>query len=340
MSESSSPTATVLRAESLAIGYGEKIIAQDINVSMNKGEMICLLGQNGVGKSTLLKTLSLLNPIISGSVSIHGSDINAIDRRALGKLVGIVTTEKVGTPYMTVRELVSMGRYPYSNWLGTLSSEDHKIVQEAISSCRIDYLADQSLQTLSDGQRQKAMIARVLAQQTEIIILDEPTAHLDLVNRGEVMKLLSDIKVKQKKSILISTHELPLSIQFSDQLWLMNYNAPLVTGVPEDLAVSGELSKIFYNEFFDLDVLNGRVLIREEPVFKIALQGDSLAKEWTVSALKRHNIQVSTEVDDRISVSIQEGLVNWEINIGAYHDRGKSLKTLLEYLESKIKTQA
>ena len=164
----------ILETKNLTIGYGEKVIAQNLNLTAHTNEIICLIGQNGVGKSTLLRTLSNLQSSLSGDIKIEKKDIKELHPQELARILGIVTTEKIGASNMTVRELVTLGRYPYSNWLGRVSSSDQEKIDQAIAQCRIDYLADKKVGDLSDGQRQKAMIARVLTQDTKIILLDEP----------------------------------------------------------------------------------------------------------------------------------------------------------------------
>lgn len=254
-------TTAILKTKNLSIGYVDKIICKRLNLELHKNELVCLLGQNGVGKSTLLKTLSNLQSSLSGAIELNGKPILNYSREALSKKIGIVTTEKTGMPNMTVRELVSTGRFHATNWLGSLNNDDVELIENAISKCGINYIAEHKLSMLSDGQRQKTMIARVLAQDAEIIFLDEPTAHLDVVNRVEVMKLLADIK--KEKCILISTHELPLSMQFADKLWLMNFNDSLIVGDPEALLNSEALSNTYYHDEFSIDFQTGQVIMKK-----------------------------------------------------------------------------
>lgn len=251
---------SILSTQNLTIGYGEKVIARALNLELNKNEITCLLGPNGVGKSTLLRTLSNLQKTLSGSIKIENKALGDFSREALAKKIGIVTTERIGTPNMTIRELVATGRYYATDWLGNLSKSDNQQVEQAITRCSINYLAESKLSTLSDGQRQKAMIARVLAQDAEIIFLDEPTVHLDVVNRIEVMKLLSEIK--QDKCILISTHELPLSLQFADKLWLMNFNESMICDSIENIKHNNKLSQIYFHTDFNIDFESGRMILK------------------------------------------------------------------------------
>jgi len=248
-----------LQAKQLTIGYANKNLAKELNLKLETGKMICLLGQNGVGKSTLLRTLSGLQPLICGQIIINDQVIENITRNELAKLLGIVTTEKIGLKSMTVQDLVSLGRYPYTNWLGLETDVDRTVINQAIATCKIEYLRYAKLGEISDGQLQKAMIARVLAQNTQYILLDEPTAHLDLVNRVEMFQLLKKISQEDQKGIIVSTHELDLSLQFSDELWLMNFNEPMTIGEPHALVSSGELNRVFHIEGFEFDFSNPKI---------------------------------------------------------------------------------
>ena len=203
------------------------------------------MGQNGVGKTTFLKTLTGLHKRISGSIYHQGRPIDKISKSALAKLISVVLTEKPFAAHLSVIELIALGRYPYSNWLGRLSISDKQAIDRAISKTKIDYLANKKLYQLSDGQFQKVMIARALAQETDMIILDEPTAHLDLSNKIEIMLLLKSI-AGSGKGVLIASHDLQVSLQLSDRLWLFNFNRPVLEGCPEDLILRGAIDQTLF----------------------------------------------------------------------------------------------
>jgi iron complex transport system ATP-binding protein len=321
---------TILVTKDLVIGYGEKVIAQNLNLTANTNEIICLLGQNGVGKSTLLRTISNLQSRLSGDILIEKNDIRLFDPQELAQVLGIVTTEKIGAANMTVRELVTLGRYPYTNWLGKVSNADQEKIDDSIAQCRIDYLVDKKIGDLSDGQRQKAMIARVLAQDTKIILLDEPTAHLDLINRAEIMRLLSEIK--EQKSIIISTHELPLSMQFADKLWLMNFNKPLISGSPEDLAIAGKINQSFHENEFSIDVLTGKVGFQRESKGIINLKGKGSALLWTSQALQRAGYQINKNSEKTIEVTLVKSSIQWSLISNNTTESGQSIELLLKQL--------
>lgn len=308
----------------LSVGYPTKEIARNIGLTLGEGELVCLLGQNGVGKSTLLRTLSNLQEPLSGQVLLDGKEIQSEDRRALATKLGIITTEKIGVSNMTVRELVALGRYPYTNWVGKESAEDTQKIEEAISRCKINYIENARLSAISDGQFQKAMVARVLAQDTDVILMDEPTAHLDVVNRVEMFQLLQSIKKETGKSILISTHELDLSMQFADELWLMNFNTPIVTGAPEDLGLSGEIEQIFFHEEFQLDSRTGQVRIKHTPTQFFSVNGEEKPVQWVQKALERKGYGIGAD-GMTVEVAIEGNQLAWRLP----KKEGKSIKSLL-----------
>lgn len=208
----------------LAIGYAKPLIS-NINLTLPKNSLTCLVGANGIGKTTFLRTLAGLQRPLSGYVEIDGNAISTLSPAQISRLVSVVLTDKVADSLITVYELVAMGRMPYTGFLGRLSDDDQKIVSDSISRLGIDNISDCRLQEISDGQRQRAFIARALAQQTRIIILDEPTAFLDFRSRAEVMELLQNLAHNDGKSVLLSTHELDLAKRFGDCFWLMEEGA-------------------------------------------------------------------------------------------------------------------
>ena len=230
----------------LTTGYpgkgGTKIVAKDIDATIRSGELTCLLGANGVGKSTLLRTLSAFQPPVGGEIEIMGKKLTDYTDKQLATVIGVVLTEKCSLRNMTVEELVGMGRSPYTGFWGNLSKEDKNTVNDAIALVRIEDLKYRMVHTLSDGERQKVMIAKALAQQTRIIILDEPTAFLDFPSKIETLQMLRRLAHEQHKSILLSTHDVELALQLSDRLWLME-ESRFSIGTPKELAADGSLSR-------------------------------------------------------------------------------------------------
>ncbi|MBO4611978.1 MAG: ABC transporter ATP-binding protein [Bacteroidaceae bacterium] len=223
----------------LVIGYPTRKVAGPMTVSLHQGELCCLLGSNGAGKSTLLRTLAAFQPPLSGQILLDGRDISDISARELSTLIGIVLTERVRVAGITVRDMVAMGRSPYTNFWGRLTQEDHRLVDEAMQLVGVDGFASRQVSTLSDGERQKVMIAKALAQGTPIILLDEPTAFLDFPSKVEAMLLLSRLAHDLQKTIFLSTHDLDLALQTADRLWLMPSSmskGEIAVGTPRELA--------------------------------------------------------------------------------------------------------
>lgn len=211
-----------LTAEKLSIGYGsEKVIFRDISFAACEGEMIALLGVNGIGKSTLLRTVSGLQKNVSGDILLDEKPLKDLSVQDKAKLIGIVLTEKIFVDNISVHEFIALGRMPYTGWLGNLSSRDWEEVEKVIAVMKMEKLRDKLFNEISDGEKQKVLIARALCQQTPVIILDEPTAFLDFRNKKEILELLSSIARDMKKIVILSTHDIEASIEFCSKCWLM-----------------------------------------------------------------------------------------------------------------------
>lgn len=232
-----------IQLHDLSIGYGHTVVAERLNATFNSGQLTCLLGSNGVGKSTLLKTLSGFLPPLSGRISMQGADLQAMTHRRRARTIGIVLTEKPEVSNITVAELVSMGRQPYTGFWGMMGQRDEAKVEEALALVGLGALRHRKLQTLSDGERQKVMIAKALAQQTPVVLLDEPTAFLDFPSKVEVMKLLHRLAVEMDKAVVLSTHDLEIACRMGDVLWRMDHETGLAPYSSECL--SHYLSNVF-----------------------------------------------------------------------------------------------
>lgn len=235
-----------IKLEDLSIGYRSKsattIVAAGINASVESGCLTCLIGENGIGKSTLLRTLSGFQPSLSGHIYIKGKDMAFYTPHTLSRKISVVLTTKPDVMSMTVREIVSLGRTPYTGFWGTLHDDDKAVVQESMEMVGISRLESRLITQLSDGERQKMMIAKALAQKTPIIVLDEPTAYLDYPSKVEMMQLLLRLSREAEKTIFLSTHDLEIALQVADTLWIMTHQAPISIGSPRNLADSGALS--------------------------------------------------------------------------------------------------
>jgi iron complex transport system ATP-binding protein len=243
---------TTIEIKNLTIGYrtGKQLkqVAENLNATVYSGELTCLLGANGVGKSTLLRTLSGFQPKFFGEIFIRGKEIATYSGKALSRLIGVVLTEKVDVRDMSVTELIRLGRSPYTDFWGRLNKSDESIVQTAISLMKIEDLANRPVQTLSDGERQKVMIAKALAQETPIIYLDEPTAFLDFPSKVAIMRILHRLTRQTDKTIFLSTHDLELALQVADKVWLMDREKGITTGTPNELKENGSIENFFQCE--------------------------------------------------------------------------------------------
>lgn len=237
-----------ISTNNLTIGYSSKkgitTIASNLNIDLEKGKLVCLLGKNGVGKSTLLRTLTKVQPALSGEVFINNKNLNSLNNLELAKSLSLVLTERLPESTLSVYELVALGRQPYTNWVDNLNEKDVKIIERAFEQTNTQHLKNHKYYELSDGQLQKILIARALAQNTKIIILDEPTAHLDIHHTIETFTLLKQLALKFNKTIIISTHEINIALQVSDKLILMT-PTEFIVGNTEDLIENDSINKLF-----------------------------------------------------------------------------------------------
>lgn len=248
----------------LSTGYDQKVVARNINARLPKGKLVSLLGRNGVGKSTLLRTLAGFQPALGGQVTIDGRDTRQLSRTAMSRLVSIVLTERIDVAGMNVTDLVALGRCPHTGFWGNLTPADQEAVEQAIHTVGITPLAHRPIHTLSDGERQKALIAKALAQDTPIILLDEPTAFLDFQSKVELMHILASLAHEMQKTVFLSTHDVELAIQSSDLLWLLSGDG-LETGTPAELSQGGNIARFFSEVDARYDAAHRVFLLNEEP---------------------------------------------------------------------------
>jgi len=255
---------SILKSENLTIGYILKKrnieIAKGLNISLKLGKLVCLLGKNGTGKSTLLRTIAKIQNPIKGTLFIKDKNINQYSNLELAKIISLVLTERIPENNLTVFELVALGRQPYTNWIGNLNTTDYAKINEALKQTDIKNLKDNKFNELSDGQKQRVLIARAIAQDTPIIILDEPTAHLDIHHKIATVRLLKTISQKMNKSIIMATHEVQLALSLADELWLMNNNEFNI-GSPDDLITNGKLNSLFSSKYIEFDLSSRQFII-------------------------------------------------------------------------------
>lgn len=300
-------TTPTIETIDLRIGYHlkggkTKQIHDKLSLSLYPGAVTCLLGLNGAGKSTLLRTLCGFQPTLGGEIYLLGESLSRYSQSRFSLTVGVVLTDKTNAGGITVYELVSLGRHPYTGFFGQLKKQDHAIIRESLSAVGIEHKAENYVSELSDGERQKAMIAKALAQQCPLIILDEPTAFLDITSRIETMILLRKLAREQQKTILLSTHDLEQAIQLGDCLWLLAKDRPMVCGVPEDLILSGAFGSFFEKEGIRFDMQSGR-LSAEPRIIPVEIAGDPLLVYWVSNALLRNGYLPVSERDCPITIN-------------------------------------
>ncbi len=324
---------TILSATELSLGYSKgvktNVIAENISFSLEKGKLTCLLGPNGVGKSTLIKTIMGQIPALKNQVYLDKKPSISLSKKELSKRIAVVLTEKISSANLTVGQIVALGRIPHTGWLGSLSKSDQEKVAYAINATHINYIQERPLSELSDGQLQKVMIARALAQDGEILILDEPTAHLDLINRYEIMHLLRDIAIKENKAILVVTHDLDIAIDTADEFWLMQCGMPLVCGSPEDLILNGQINLLLPTTNLRFEKISGKVEETSRFVFP-PIEGPEEAVKWVQSALRKNRIQLNGY---SVSIHLENEIPIFNLKLTNEKVKFENISLLIAYLK-------
>ncbi len=249
----------ILETRNLTVGYAKQNVAMpvasNININIQPGRLVCIIGANGVGKSTLLRTISGLQAKLSGEITIDGNEISVINPSNLAKYMSVVLTDRIPTGNMTVRELISIGRQPYTNWIGKLNADDHLKIDDAISMTDIAHLSNRKFYEISDGQLQAVLIARALAQDTPMIVLDEPSTHLDLVHKASLFRLLRTLAHDHRKAVLFSTHDIELAIRACDEVIVMTDERVIQEDVDSFIA-NKTFDRIFADSGISFDANN------------------------------------------------------------------------------------
>lgn len=301
----------ILSLESVSIGFEsggiKNILLPPLNCSAEIGELVSIIGRNGIGKSTLMRTMAGLQAAINGNVFYSGKEIGNYSGPELATHTGYISTEIIKVSNMTVYDLVSLGRYPYTNWYGNLSVEDKEKIAEALQKTSIERFSGRFVAELSDGERQKAMIARMLAQDTRVMLMDEPTAFLDIESRFSILHLLHQLSHDEGKTIIFTTHDLHLALGHSDKMWLMLDNG-LVEGAPEDLLLAGKFDLLFSSSAVQFNSKNGTYSLKVKKKGSISIEGEGNIRHWTREAVKRAGYSV-TETKSIPYIIAQEN--NW-----------------------------
>jgi iron complex transport system ATP-binding protein len=295
----------ILSFKHLEIGFTSgklrHLLLPPLNGSAGKGELIAVIGKNGIGKSTLLQTFAGLQALLAGELTIDGKSIAEYSRVRLSAKIGYISTEIIKVSNMKVYDLVSLGRFPYTNWLGRIDIADHNVIMEAISKTGMSEFRTRPITELSDGERQRAMIAMVLAQDAGIMIMDEPTAFLDISSKFEIIQLMHELTRSRDKTVIFSTHDLTMAVSQADKIWLLKEQG-LIEGAPEDLMLEGSFKTLFDDKKVQFNSNDGSFTIRNDEKGKIIVRGEGEKKYWTNKALLRAGYEV---VDSESTVEIE-----------------------------------
>ena len=251
----------MIELKELTLGYGQRTLLETVNARITGGQLVALLGRNGTGKSTLLRAMMGLEKPQSGEITLQGKNIASLKPEKLARNISFVTTDKVRIANLRCKDVVALGRAPYTNWIGQLQPEDQKRVDDAMQLVGMSSYAEKTMDKMSDGECQRIMIARALAQDTPVILLDEPTAFLDLPNRYELCLLLKNWHRKKKKCVLFSTHDLDIALSLCDSIMLID-NPQMYTLPTPEMVASGHIERLFRNESVTFDVQEMRVRIK------------------------------------------------------------------------------
>jgi iron complex transport system ATP-binding protein len=293
----------MLATRDLAIGYGKSTLLGPLNVALEAGRFSCLIGANGVGKSTLIRTLCGMQSPLAGSITLDGDDLGVMAAAARARKLAVVLTERIASGALNGLELVALGRYPHTDWTGRLGDSDHIAIRDALVDTDASNLQGKLLAEMSDGERQRMMIARAIAQQPRVLILDEATAFLDLPRRVEFMELLLQLARKRRIAILLSTHDLELALRYADEIWLADRNRHLHVGGPEDLVLDGRFAQAFAVDGLSFDLERGELRRKANSGTPVRIVGNGVAAIWAQRALSRAGYTPSPEAAVAVDVS-------------------------------------
>lgn len=317
----------------LDIGYHENVLISGIDASATRGELVAIIGHNGAGKSTLLRTIAGFHMKSGGEIRIGGRERSEMGRRELASRVGYVSTEQVNAPDMRVYDLVALGRFSYTNWMGSLTDNDHRIVCESIEKVGLSDFIYRNLGQLSDGEKQRAMIARALAQDTSLLIMDEPTAFLDIKNRFEIIHLLRSLVASGEKTVIMSTHDLQSALRESDKIWLIS-NGRIEEGAPEDMVLKGSFDEIFGDSDLKFRKSDGSFYPQKEETGEVCINGDGLFRLWTARAIRRLGFRIRENISGNgINITIDEDRNEWIVEYRACRLTFNSIYSLSTWIK-------
>lgn len=329
--QESAASVPALCARDLAVGYRRRgqrrAVLERVNVAAARGELVCLLGPNGIGKSTLMRTLGRMQPALWGTVELGGTPLEALSASELARRLGVVLTDRMVVESLCAGQVVELGRYPYSGWLGGLCRRDHEVVAWALEAVGAAHLAERDFAQLSDGERQRVMVARALAQEPVLLMLDEPTAFLDVPSRVELMGLLRRLTRESALAVIVSTHDLELALRTADLVWLLLPGGELVTGAPEDVVLSGAMAQAFDGRQirFHPEARSFRWLTGERG--RAAVCGQGLRAEMARAVLEREGYAVVSD-GERPAVRVRIDDATWTVSANGTRVAGETFKAL------------
>ena len=326
-----------LRTRDLAVGYRSRrerrAVLERVSVSVAPGELVCLLGPNGIGKSTLMRTLARMQPALWGAVEIGGDALSSLSGSELARRLGVVLTERVGVESLRVRQIVELGRYPYSGWFGGLDTRDHDVVTWSLEAVGASHLAERDFAQISDGERQRVMVARALAQEPVLLMLDEPTAFLDVPSRVELMVLLRRLTREKSLAVVLSTHDLELALRTADVIWLLMPGGEVVTGAPEDVIATGAIAQAFEGRQirFHPGERTFRWLTGERGF--AGIEGHGFRADMAKAVLEREGYAVEAGGHRSVTVRVDDG--GWTVVTDRAHVKGDTFQSLAAHLRAR-----
>jgi iron complex transport system ATP-binding protein len=328
-----------LRTRDLAVGYRtrwmRRAVLERLNLEVHPGELVCLLGPNGIGKSTLLRTVARMQAPLGGAVELGGVDLQTITPSELARRVGVVLTERVAVEALLARRVVELGRYPHSGWFGRLTDHDRAVVAWAIDAVGAQHLATRDFSCLSDGERQRVMIARALAQEPVLLVLDEPTAFLDVPSRAELMGLLRQLTREGTLAVVVSTHDLELALRTADVVWLVMPGGDLVTGAPEDVVLSGAMAQAFEGRQvrFHSEERSFRLVTGHQGTAVVSGQGLRAAMARAVLEREGYAVATNDESEGALILDVHES--GWRVSAQSGEWNGHNFASLAACLRGR-----
>ncbi|UYN99416.1 MAG: ABC transporter ATP-binding protein [Devosia sp.] len=327
-----------LQTHGLVAGYRHRPVLNSLDVAVAPGELVSILGVNGAGKSTLLRTLSGSQKPLAGRVDLAGHDAGAMSAHTLARHVGVLLTERLSLGTMPAGSVVELGRYPHTGWAGLLTGEDRRIIAEAIGAVGATALIDRDFNALSDGERQRILIARALAQSTNVLLLDEPAAFLDVSARVQMMAMLRQLARDKGVAVVLSSHDLELSLRLSDTIWLLDGAGTVLAGAPEDLIAGGQIEAVFSSSAIAFSPGDRAFRMRNHAQRPAGVSGGPEGLDLVRTVLERQGYEIIADAD-RAEVQVELSTYGWTATRGPDRARGTSYGDLALFLNKADKAK-